>query len=254
MKTLNILIVDDDRHLAETTSYGLQNMLGEVVHVDVSFNGDEALSCFTKKNYDVVISDFNMPGISGLELLTQIRLTAPEVVLVLMTAYGTDEIETQARKLTEIYLTKPFELSVLVDFIKSLIEGDVSQETTEQAGQILLLEDDKYLQRLISKVLKNSGFELTAASTIKEAKNFLETSRYDVLVFDIQVPDGLGIDLVKDYREKLTSDGTTVIIITGEARYRYQEEELGIDMFLEKPISVQDLVVLVQRLASARNR
>jgi DNA-binding response OmpR family regulator len=38
-----------------------------------------------------------------------------------------------------------------------------------------------------------------------------------------------------------------VILATGEARYRYLEEELGIDMYLEKPIAVQDLVILVQR-------
>jgi len=77
---------------------------------------------------------------------------------------------------------------------------------------------------------------------------FLRTDKFDALISDIQVPDGKGVDLIMEYRDQLTLNNTIVILITGEARYRYLEEELGIDIYLEKPVAVQDLLTLVKWL------
>ena len=250
LNTLNILIVDDDRLLAETTARGLQNALGNAVHVDASFESTEVLSWFENRIYDVVISDYSMPGKTGLELLKDVRAAYPNTLLVMMTAYGTDDLEAQAHELTEAYITKPFELSVLVKFVQSLL--DVQQEEGEENNHILVLEDDVYLRRLISKVLKNHGYKVFEVDKIKEARKMLQTNRYSIFMSDVQVPDGLGTELIQECRDKLTDDDTTVIMITGEARYRYQEDELGIDMYLEKPIAINDLVTLVQRLLGAK--
>jgi DNA-binding response OmpR family regulator len=97
-------------------------------------------------------------------------------------------------------------------------------------------------------VLINAGLETFQVFTIQEASNHLELNSFDVLIADVRVPDGSGIDLVRKYRSRLTQGGTIVIIVTGEVRYRYLEEELGVDMYLEKPIAIQELLTLVQRL------
>ncbi len=141
MGTLNILLVDDDRNLVTTLSYGLSKAMGEAISVAVCFSGSEALSLLETQAFDVVVSDFNMPGPSGFEFLNRIRQANGEMNLVLVTAYGTDALEEGVRQLGVGYITKPFEPSILVQLIKDLIPGEEKKVGTEsithygQAGE-----------------------------------------------------------------------------------------------------------------------
>jgi CheY-like chemotaxis protein len=137
MGTLNILLVDDDRNLVTTLSYGLRKAMGEAISVAVCFSGSEALSMLATQAFDVVVSDFNMPGPSGLEFLNRIRQDHGEIILVLITAYGTDALEEGARQLGVGYITKPFEPSFLVQLIKGLIQGQETKGSTENASRIM---------------------------------------------------------------------------------------------------------------------
>jgi CheY-like chemotaxis protein len=137
MGTLNILLVDDDRNLVTTLSHGLRKAMGEATSVAVCFSGSEALSILATQGFDVVVSDFNMPGPSGLELLNRIRQDHREIILVLITAYGTDTLEEGVRQLGVGYITKPFELSFLVQLIKDLIQGKETTGSTENASRIM---------------------------------------------------------------------------------------------------------------------
>jgi CheY-like chemotaxis protein len=123
MGRLNVLLVDDDRNLVTTLSYGLRKALGEASSVAVCFSGSEALSMIATQEFDVVVSDFNMPGLSGLEFLSRIRQDHPEMILVLITAYGTVALEEGVRQLGGSYINKPFEPSFLVQSIQGLIQG-----------------------------------------------------------------------------------------------------------------------------------
>ena len=137
MGTLNILLVDDDRNLATTLSYGLRKAMGEATSVAVCFSGSEALSMLTTQAFDVVVSDFNMPGPSGLEFLSRIRQDHHEMILVLITAYGTDAIEEGVRQLGVGYITKPFEPSFLVQVIRGLIQVRETTGTTENPSRMM---------------------------------------------------------------------------------------------------------------------
>ena len=87
--------------------------------------------------FDVVVSDFNMPGPSGLEFLNRIRQDYREMILVLITAYGTDALEEGVRQLGMGYITKPFEPSFLVQLIKGLIQGQETTGKTENSSRIM---------------------------------------------------------------------------------------------------------------------
>jgi two-component system response regulator FlrC len=136
MDTLNILLVDDDRNLVTTLSYGLRKAMGEAISVAVCFSGSEALSLLATQAFDVVVSDFNMPGPSGHEFLNRIRQDYREMILVLITAYGTDALEEGVRQLGVGYITKPFEPSFLVQLIKDLVlvQGDETKGRTENTS------------------------------------------------------------------------------------------------------------------------
>ena len=137
MDTLNILLVDDDRNLVTTLSYGLRKAMGEAVSVAVSFSGSEALSLLETQSFDVIVSDFNMPGTSGLEFLHKIRHNDREIILVLITAYGTDALEEGARQLGVGYITKPFEPSFLVEMIRGLIKSENTTGRIETAMRVM---------------------------------------------------------------------------------------------------------------------
>ena len=137
MDTLSILLVDDDRNLATTLSYGLRKAMGEAISVAVCFSGAEALSLLGNQAFDVVVSDYNMPGPSGLEFLKRIRHDYREMILVLITAYGTDALEEGVRQLGVGYITKPFEPSFLVHLIKDLIQSEKANGKTENTSRIM---------------------------------------------------------------------------------------------------------------------
>ena len=137
MGALNILLVDDDRNLVTTLSYGLHKAMGDAISVAVCFSGSEALSMLATQAFDVVVSDFNMPGPSGLEFLKRIRQDYREIILVLITAFGTDALEEGVRQLGVGYITKPFEPSLLVQLIKGLIQGKETKDSTEHAPRIM---------------------------------------------------------------------------------------------------------------------
>lgn len=154
MGALNILLVDDDRNLVTTLSHGLRKAMGKEISVAVCFSGSEALSMLATQRFDVVVSDFNMPGPSGLEFLNRIRQDHREMILVLITAYGTDALEEGVHQLGVGYITKPFEPSSLVQIIHGLSWGEETKVRTENALPILIPDpgDNADLGRLTGKV------------------------------------------------------------------------------------------------------
>src|SRR5262245_36623708 len=105
MGALNILLVDDDRILATTLSHGLRKAMGKAISVVFCASGPEALALLATQTFDLVLSDFHMAGISGLELLKQINKDHPATSLVLITAYGTDALEQEVQRLDIGYIT-----------------------------------------------------------------------------------------------------------------------------------------------------
>ena len=134
MSALTILLVDDNPNLVTTLSHGLRKAMGRAISVAVCFSGSKALSMLATQRFDVVISDFNIPGVSGLELLSKIRQDYRETILVLTTTYGTDALEEEVHRLRIGYITKPFGLSLLVQFIHDLIRGE--QTRNEQKTRL----------------------------------------------------------------------------------------------------------------------
>jgi DNA-binding NtrC family response regulator len=137
MGRLNVLLVDDDRNLVTTLSYGLRKALGEASSVAFCFSSSEALSILATQEFDVVVSDFNMPSLSGLEFLGRVRQDHPEMILILVTAYGTDALEEGVHQLGGDYINKPFEPAFLVQTIKRLLQDKEARGTIEHVSRVM---------------------------------------------------------------------------------------------------------------------
>ena len=147
MSALNILLVDDKRNLVTALSHGLRKAMGKAISVAVCFSGSEALSMLAAQRFDVVISDFNILGVSGLELMNKIRQDYRETILILTTAYGTDALEEEVHRLGIGYITKPIGLSLLVQFIHDLIRDETENvpriRIPEPKGNTGMLDDSR---------------------------------------------------------------------------------------------------------------
>ncbi len=100
-----ILVVDDEG----ANRYSVSKTLQKVGYmVSEAANGEEALDMIARQAFDVVLTDIRMPGIDGIELLRRIREQAPEVIVILMTAYATLGNAVEALRLgAHDYLIKP---------------------------------------------------------------------------------------------------------------------------------------------------
>lgn len=116
-----ILLIEDD----PSTGPALQKVLrAEGYEVDLVGRGNEGLERARLEPYDLVLTDFKLPGLSGLELIAQLHAAKPKLPIIMMTAHGTTETAIEATKLGACeYLLKPFEADELFDAVSSAVES-----------------------------------------------------------------------------------------------------------------------------------
>ncbi|NPA31560.1 MAG: response regulator [Chloroflexi bacterium] len=122
------------------------------------------------------------------------------------------------------------------------------------SAKVLILEDEAPLNDLYARVLRRAGFTVEQAYSLAEARAHLDRERYDFFIVDIRLPDGVATELLRAYQAQLQEQGTEVIVLTAEARYRLELAEMGYEHYFEKPISLQMLSTFLQRLWQARQQ
>ena len=134
MRIGRILVVEDDESLRRVTQAQLSKIGYET---EVARDVPEALEILQKQPHDLVMTDLNLPGMSGLDLLKKVRAEYPETTVVLVTAYGTIKTAVEAMKSGAYdYLTKPvhpYELRALVERVferRDLVEEVRTLRTT----------------------------------------------------------------------------------------------------------------------------
>jgi CheY-like chemotaxis protein len=117
-----ILIVDDEPTLIFFLRRGLSEA-GLSCEVECVGSGEEALAKLAFGKYQVLITDFKMPGINGLTLAAAARSLHPAIGIILMTAYGSREVEAEAEQIVvDGYLTKPFQMEELRNLVERVLQ------------------------------------------------------------------------------------------------------------------------------------
>ena len=102
----HILLIDDDESLNKVIAFQLSDMGFSVA---TAIEGIQGIEQFKAGHFDVVITDLQLPDISGMEVLQRIRQLDPHVIIIIITAYGTVENAVEASKIgADDYITKPF--------------------------------------------------------------------------------------------------------------------------------------------------
>ncbi len=151
-----ILIVDDDHHLRLSLSLILQK---EAYRVEAAVNAEEALGFLRGNEYDLMILDLNLPGMSGIELLLEVHKQFPNMPVLILTAHADLESAIQAVRLgARDYLIKPVEPVVIVTRVAEVLaESEQPARKKEIVGQI---------QALLAELQKIEGDEMTPTSAL----------------------------------------------------------------------------------------
>lgn len=143
------------------------------------------------------------------------------------------------------------------DFLnQALVNFEVSDSSsTKNRAALLLIEDDPQYAILLAEALVDL-YDVTLAKTCAEAKAALEKSTPSLLVSDVNLPDGSGIDLLTSWKESNPSEETNLIFFSGQesTQDRLDAYAAGAIDFIRKPFSVAELIAKLGRVENFHKR
>src|SRR4030042_1580367 len=116
-----ILIIEDDEEMRSLLKEFLNEEGYETDSVD---NGSEAYRRLVKELFDLIITDIRMPGLTGLDILPGVRRLQPEAPIIVITAFGSEEIHHKVfERGATVYLEKPIHLKNLRDLVQKMVSS-----------------------------------------------------------------------------------------------------------------------------------
>jgi len=271
MRGMNVLVVDDSE-TARTYLVAAMEAFG--FKTEQATTGQEALARIeaAERPFDLVLMDWKMPGMNGLEASRRIReqgARAHPPTIIMVTGYGRQEIMDEARTIgVEGFLVKPVSLSVLFNSILELFSDDAqlreliaTTRTPSRAlpdslrgARVLLVEDNETNRLVAREILHREGVEVDTAEHGREAILKVRAAAYDAVLMDIQMPEMDGLEATRRIRALAEETGDArfarlpILAMTAHAMHGDREKSLaaGMDDHVTKPI---DPTELFQRLA-----
>lgn len=127
------------------------------------------------------------------------------------------------------------------------------QEQMEDKKTILIVEDDKYIVNFISMTLKKEGYGFYVAKTVEEAISLFYANRPDMILLDLGLPDGDGMEVIRTVRE-ISEVPMIVVSARQEEREKIQALDLGADDYVTKPFYMGELMARIRVGMRKRNK
>ena len=114
--------------------------------------------------------------------------------------------------------------------------------------KILLIEDEPDIRKTLEYNLSREGFDVVCASSLSEGKNYINTNQFSLILLDLMLPDGSGLDLCRELKTDSDKKLTPIIILTAKDDEvdKVVGFELGADDYVTKPFSVRELILRVK--------
>ena len=258
LKATKVLIVDDNEAAREVLQAYVKDFKFEV---DAVASGEEAIKKLEAtlnegaKPYDLVLMDWKMPGMDGLDTAKNIKnneLLAKIPQIIMVTNYGREEVMAQAEEIgIDAFLIKPIGQSMLLDTIMSTFGKFVAANEEPKKKQmdkisfggarILLAEDNEINQEVAVGLLEDADIKVDIANNGRETVDVLKEkgeSYYGAVLMDIQMPEMDGYTATKHIRNELKYQNLPVIAMSADAMVGVRERciEAGMNDYLTKPI------------------
>jgi two-component system sensor histidine kinase/response regulator len=254
---IRALVVDDNGAAREVLSAMLSSLK---IQVDTAVDGMSAITCLEQameqgNPYDLVLLDWIMPGLDGIETARRIKantLLAKIPAMLMVTANGREEAYVEAEKVgLDGFLLKPVYASVMYDALLDIlgvesISGPLSIREEMQGdnlfeisgAHILLVDDNLINQEVASEFLQDVGMVVTVAANGRECLEALDCNPYDLVLMDIQMPVMDGLEATRRIRQNSKFQKMPIIAMTAHAMTGDKEKSLaaGMNDHITKPI------------------
>ena len=114
--------------------------------------------------------------------------------------------------------------------------------------KILLVEDEKLIAEGVQKALLREGMSVDWVASKKDAELALSTQKYDVVVLDIGLPDGSGLEILNKLRNERVETPVLVLTALNKTSDRVKGLDLGADDYLVKPFAIEELFARIRAL------
>jgi DNA-binding NtrC family response regulator len=234
---LRVLIVDDNQMMAKT----LQDILRvKGYQAEVAYSGPEALNKVEIIPFDCILSDIKMPDVNGVDLFRAIKTKHPDLPVVLMTAYATDNlIEEGLEEGVIAVLTKPLDMSLLLNFFSFL-----SRERS-----IVIVDDDPKFCQTLGDILDARGFDVHQMTRPVGIVEQLYGNG-QVVLLDMKLKESDGLDVLREI--KATYPNLPVILVTGYKEEAAESIETALKLsaytYFYKPLQVDELLKTLNKI------
>ena len=270
------LVIDDKENVGILFKEMLQRLGFEV---SVFTSGHEAIkeietSDEQSLSYDLVLTDWKMPDMNGVELINiiqhQLVLKLPQPIIFMSTGY---DVESQLEQTKDIHiehiLNKPFSASDLYDcLVKSFFAHP--QEKYNQAIQhkhadnsgkvfadsrVLLVEDNPINQEIMLELLSAKNIVTKTANNGLEALKLLKNESFDCVLMDMQMPVMDGLTATQEIRKQEHLKLLPIIALTANAMKGDREKviEVGMNDYISKPINIDEFFVTLKKWLPINN-
>jgi len=208
VNSLNILVVEDDADFAE----GLAETLELEGHnVEVAYSGEEAITRFQDKDFDLTFMDVKLPGKNGVECFLEIRALKPEARIMIMTGYSLQHLLDEALDGGALgVLKKPFDIDAAVDIVNSVGNG----------SKVLLVDDDVDYGTLVKEMLEKNGHWVRHCTNGPDAIEKCRDGDIDLVFLDLRLNGISGLDVFMEI--KAIDESLPVVVITAFAKEEFK--------------------------------
>jgi CheY-like chemotaxis protein/nitrogen-specific signal transduction histidine kinase len=260
LQNMRALVADDNPTAREIITTYLESF---TFRVDEAINADDVFRLMedNKEPYDLVVLDWLMPGMKGLDIATKIKTEIkpdvdPHIIMISAFSSG-DVLDKPGGEHIDKFLSKPVSPSHLFDAVMEAFgvatEGvnrnlggqqfDMKALRPVQGAEILLVEDNEINQQVASEILELAGFHVDIANHGQEALDMLEKKAYDCVLMDVQMPVMDGFTATGKIRENSNYENLPVLAMTANATLEDRDRSLkaGMNEHIAKPIRPQIL-------------
>jgi len=119
---------------------------------------------------------------------------------------------------------------------------------------VLIVEDNKKIQILNKNLLEQSGYNVRLAANLAQARWGIDESEPDIIVLDIMLPDGSGLDFLKDLRDENKDIPVLLLTALSASEEKVKGLKLGGDDYLTKPYDNEELLARIETILRRRHR
>ncbi len=250
-----ILIVDDHPNTASMLARAL-GQFQTPAQVLTARNGQEALDQVAQGSIDVLITDFMMPGMNGLELIERLQGEKRLAHIILITAYDSPGLAATARRLkVNDYLVKPVQPERIRAIVREALDGlsrpaaEPAASTGPQKFKILIADDNPDNLLLLATGMRDEGYTFSTATSGEDALTKILKELPDLVLLDVNMPNKSGFEVLTEIRANPLIAHIPVIIITA-ARIEPQDIRhglsLGADDYITQPFDWQELAIRIR--------